>query len=466
MSNQHNAMLDLETVETLKAHPELLAIADAIAATQRKRRRRLPITRFVAAAVVLALAVAVALVSPWQGRGSGFVERALSAIGDGQVIHVVSVGEQTGQAVVDLQTVSERPVAAQTEVWFDSARGLERTLTSIDGRITDEELQTPQGAWTQSGRVYTCAWIAAHPAEATKARVSCNASGDNGTTPRKIPEPLPSLDPALAGFVSGYRDALANGTAQRDGSGTVDGRPVEWLRFEESDHPPAGQAAQSIVERVAVDSQTLKPILVDRIIDGKPGGETRINVIETLSSQSADFSRPTQTPPEPTATSVTAQRDVTAADAAAAFSGQLLWDGPRLDTLPLTSTTLQQIVTSYGSGSALPNQHSQGVELTYGEPVDATTAAADYVRLQESPQPQMLYRFAGPARQPPPPGSMLISTSQVMATAPGSTQAVPTGATLWYGLMQQDGIYLSIEATSHSLLLDAAQTLRPFEESK
>src|SRR5581483_6604104 len=169
-------------------------------------------------------------------------------------------------------------------------------------------------------------------------------------------------------------------------------------------------------------------------------------------------------PPEPTTTSVTAQNDVTPAEAAAALSGKLLWDGPRLDTLRLTSTRLQQIVTGYGSGSALPDQHSQGVELTYGGPANGA-ATDEYVRLQESPQPQMLYRFAGPERQPPAPGSMLISTSQVMATAPGSTQAVPTGATLWHGLLQQDGFYISIEATSHALLLDAAQTLVQFEES-
>ena len=465
MSGEHKALLDLETVEALEAHPDLLAIADAIVATQRKRRRRLPITRLVVAAVVLALAVAVALVSPWQGRSSGFVERALGAIGNGQVIHVVSVGDQTGQTLVDLQTGSERPLSSQTEVWFDASRGLQRTVTSIDGRIIDEELQTPQGSWTQSGRVYTCAWIAAHPVEATKARVSCNASGDNGTTPRQIPEPLPSLDPALAGFVSGYRDALANGAAQRDGSGSVDGRPVEWLRFQESDQPPAGQPAQSIVERVAVDVQTLKPILVDRIVDGKQVGKTQITLIETLSPQSVDFPRPAQAPPEPTATSVTSQSDVAPTDAAAPFSGRLLWNGPTLETLALTSTTLQQIVTSYGSTSALPDQHSQGVELTYGGPVNGTATAA-YVRLQESPEPQMLYRFAGPGRQPPPPGSMLISTSQVMSTAPGSTQTVPTGATLWYGLLQQDGFYISIEATSHALLLDAAQTLVPFAGSK
>lgn len=466
MSNEHTTLLDQETVEVLETHPDLLAIADAVAATQRKqRRRRLPIARFLVAAVVLALAVAVALVSPWQGRSSGFVERALGAIGDGQVIHVVSVGDQTGQDVVDLQTGSERPVSSQTEVWFDASRGLQRTVTSIDGRVTDEELQTPQGSWTESGRVYTCAWIAAHPLEATKARVSCNASGENGTTPRQIPEPLPSLDPALVGFVSGYRDALANGTAQPDGTGSIDGRRVEWLRFQESDQAPAAQPAQTIVERVAVDSQTLKPILVDRIIDGKQVGETRITVIETLSAQSVDFPRPAQAPPEPISTSVTVQTDVTPGSAAAAFSGRLLWGGPTLDTLPLTSTKLQQIVTSYGNAAALPNQHSQGVELTYGSPTNEPTNA-EYVRLQESAQPQMLYRFAGPERQPPSPGSLLVSTSQVMTATPGSTQAVPTGLTLWYGLLQQGAFYVSIEATSHALLLDAAQTLTQFEVSK
>ena len=464
MSREQGTLVDLETVEALDAHPDLLAIADAIAATQRKPRRHLPIPRLVVVAAVLGLAIAAALISPWQGRGSGFVERALAAIGDGQVIHVISVGDQTGQDVVDLQTGSERPVYAQNEVWFDASRGLERTISSIDGRVTGDELQTRQGSWTQNGQVYTCAWIAAHPVEATKARVSCNASGDNGATPRQLPEPLPSLDPALAGFVSGYRDALANGTAQRDGSGTVDGRTVEWLRFEEHDQPPAGQAAQSIIERVAVDSETLKPVLVDRIIDGKQVGETRITQIETVSPQAGDFSMPKQAPPEPTATSVTSQTDVTPADASAAFAGRLLWDGATLDGLPLTVSTLQQIVTSYGAASTLPNQHSQGVELTYGAPVDG--AGTEYVRLRESLQPQMLYGFAGPGRQATTAGSMLVSASQIMATAPGSTQAVPTGATRWYGLLQQAGFYVSIEATSHALLLDAAQTLVSFGEPK
>ena len=81
MSREQGTLVDLETVEALDAHPDLLAIADAIAATQRKPRRQLPITRLVVVAAVLGLAIAAALISPWQGRGSGFVERALAARG-------------------------------------------------------------------------------------------------------------------------------------------------------------------------------------------------------------------------------------------------------------------------------------------------------------------------------------------------------------------------------------------------
>ena len=83
---ERSAFADLEVVELLADRADLLAIADAVAATQRPpavRRRRTPM-RLVAVAAVLGLAVALALVSPWSGRG-GLVDRALAAIGSGDV---------------------------------------------------------------------------------------------------------------------------------------------------------------------------------------------------------------------------------------------------------------------------------------------------------------------------------------------------------------------------------------------
>ena len=245
--------LDAEVIELLRDSPELLAIADAITATQAAPATRRRATRLAAVAAVLGLAVALALVSPWSGRGS-LVDRALAAIGSGAVIHVVEKRDLSDQTLVDLRTGAESPVAQTRELWFDGDRGLLRSVQRVGGAVTGEVLETPKGSWTESGRVYTCAWIAAHPVEATKARVSCNPSGQNGTMPRRVPEPRPDLDPALAGFVTGYREALANGTATRDGAGVVAGRAVEWLRFA---IPATGNQGAARVERVAVDAEHL-----------------------------------------------------------------------------------------------------------------------------------------------------------------------------------------------------------------
>jgi hypothetical protein len=460
--------LDGEVVELLRESPDLLAIADAIGATQPVPRRshgraRVGI-RFAAVAAVVALAAALALFAPWDGRGAGFVERALAALGDGQVIHIVSTSDVPGRTVIDLKTGAETPVQATTEIWFDEARGLQRTVMMVGGALSIDELQAPEGAWTQDGRVYTCAWIAAHPVEATKARVSCNAGGDNGTTPRQVPEERPVLDPALAGFVGGYQDALAAGTAVRDGASVVDGRKVEWLKFESEDSPPPGEPTRTRVERVAVDAETLKPVLVETTVGNRQGESTRIASIETVARAAADFSRPKQAPAgeSPVATSVKSKAVVAPTVAAAALNGRLLSAGPTLDGLPITSVTLQQIVTGYGASSGVPPTHSQGVEVLYGGTID-WASAADYVVIKESVRPQMLYGFGGPFGTAPTAGSMATTHSEVSATAPGSTQAVPTGKTIWRGQLQHDGVYVAIETTSKTLLLDAARVLARVE---
>jgi hypothetical protein len=462
---EQTVLADREAIEALRHHPDLLALADAVAATQRpSRRRHLPFARATVIAAALAAAAAVALIAPWQGRSAGFVARALAALGNGQVIHVISTSEIPSERIVDLQSGTERPLEQQTEIWYDGTRGLERTIVRIDGRVAGEVLQTPQGAWSQDGRVYTCAWIAAHPAEATKARVSCNASGDNGTTPRSIPEAPPTLDPALADFASGYRDALANDTAARDGSGSIDGRPVEWLRFTEQG-TSTGASGGPVVERVAVDTQTLRPVLVQRFADGSQVGEMQIATIETLPASVVAFPKPAQTSPEPQGTRVQAQQTATPADAAAALGGTLLWAGQSLAGLPLNQTTTEQIVTGYGAGSTTPDTHSVGVELVYGGPADPN-GASTYVIVKQSTTPQMLYGFVGPERQALPSGQMLVLSSDVLTKAPGSTQATPTGATLWSGLLVQDGMYVSLEATSEALLLEAADALTGYPATK
>src|SRR5437667_75871 len=75
-------------------------------------------------------------------------------------------------------------VLVRTEVWFDAGKKLRHTVTTKDGRVVEDVLETPEEVLSGEGPVWTCARIARHPVEATRDRVSCNFNGDNGTTPR------------------------------------------------------------------------------------------------------------------------------------------------------------------------------------------------------------------------------------------------------------------------------------------
>ena len=447
--------LDAEVIELLRDSPELLAIADAISATQTAPATRRRATRLAAVAAVLGVAVALALVSPWSGRAS-LVDRALAAIGSGEVIHVVQRADVPEQTLVDLRTGAESPVVSTRELWFDGERGLLRSLQRIGDTVTSEVLETPQGAWTEAGRVYTCAWIAAHPVEATKARVSCNPSGENGTTPRRVPEPRPALDPALAGFVTGYRDALASGEATRDGQGTLDGRAVEWLRF-----ALPRNTGPARTERVAVDAATYLPVQVETLVADKLVSRAAVSVAETLDRASVTFTRPKPVPSgsEPISSRVVNQATVSDAQADAALDGQLVDPGDAIAGLPLHDTTLRTIVSSYGAGSDRQPTQASGVELLYGGPIDPALEHP-YVLVKESRERLMMYqfRFFGTGNTPPPQGTLAVATSDVHdATAPG--RPARSVGTLYTGNLRVGDVYITIDATSKPLLLDTARTL-------
>jgi hypothetical protein len=76
----------------------------AVAAGRRRRRR-------VGVSVVMAVvaAVALALAWPFHAQHGGFFDRALAAVGDGPVLHVVLRGDWGG-TLVDLRTGERSPV--------------------------------------------------------------------------------------------------------------------------------------------------------------------------------------------------------------------------------------------------------------------------------------------------------------------------------------------------------------------
>jgi hypothetical protein len=438
------AFADREVLELLAEEPELLAIADAIAATQ-TARRRLSLSRLLLVAAALAALIVMPLATPWERSRTSIVDKALGALGDREVIHLVLERESADPLLVDLRTGRETPTRYRTEIWFDEGRGLERAVTRTNGRTSDVQLSTPEGVWTPQGRVFTCAWIAGHPLEATKRRVSCTSA------PHGVREERPALDPALAGFVTGYKDALASGAARRIGRGVVEGRAVEWLEFALPGRPTRS-------ERVAVDRESGRPLLVRGLVDGKVVAESKVTVAETVAPPQADFTKPRRIPSRrlPAVANVVASKVVPIGLASSALGGRLAWMGRRFAGLPLSGVRLDTIKTGYGPGSNLHASTGAGVQLLYGERSPA--ASARYVSLRESIGPQFAYGFIRPAMLPPA-GRLLVRRVDVEAVSGEGGRAAPTGAVVWQGQLMRDRLYVALEASSKGLLLSAARSI-------
>jgi hypothetical protein len=406
---------------------------------RRPRARRLLRPSLASAAVFAAVAAAVVLVAPWQRSGGTLADLALAAIGSQPVVHVVSE-MSTGGGLVDLATGTTTPLVQRDEIWYDASRGLRRDLTSVGSTVVDDVLETPQGGFTSHGIVYDCAWIAAHPVEATRARVSCNPSGHNGTTPHVVPRPKPTLNPGLAGFADGYRAALASGQAREAGTGTVDGQKVDWLVF------PTSEGA---TEKVALDPVSHKPLFLRT-----ENSTTKITEIETIPYASSDFARPrpTETPEQPSATRADDIATVSLNGAAivAAYPGAV-WAGTNVAGLPLVRAATQALSVSFPGTT--PSRHGTGLDLAYGR-LDAAghlDRSQPYIDIQEAPSPT-LATMQGFVRGGYPGAGTLY--------ADPLPEAKRTSDTLSVGAIVVDGVYLTIQTNAPSAaLLEVARAL-------
>lgn len=130
---------DREVLELFADEPELVAIVDAVAATQRRHlRRRGPLVAAAATATVVAVVVGVLL--PWRGGDVGFVEAARAAVGDGRVVHAVSGRVDNGEQLVDLRTGVGRPTRVEVETWYDERSGRLRAVTRREGVVVADAL--------------------------------------------------------------------------------------------------------------------------------------------------------------------------------------------------------------------------------------------------------------------------------------------------------------------------------------
>ena len=213
------------------------------------RNRRAGVMRIALVAAAAVVVVGAALVSPFEDeQPTGAIERALAAIGDGPVLHVVFRGDY-GTAFMELKTGKVTPVYGDVEVWYDADRGA-HYVSRFGGVITDER----------------------------------------SFAPTELPESQVERYQALA---TRYREALESGRARVVAPGRVGDRKVLWIRLRGEWRPDRHDSKFHLsAEEIAVDRETYEPVFVRQTLDGKPfpgwPGE-QILELELLPDGEGDF---------------------------------------------------------------------------------------------------------------------------------------------------------------------------------
>jgi hypothetical protein len=238
-------MRDPEVLDVLRNEPELLALADALADTQRPRSSRLRrlSPRVAGVAAVAAGIAAVVLLWPGGSGNNSILGRAAAALGDNAVLHLVGEG-QTGEVLVNLKSGERKVQTMRVELWSD--RSFKRAHFVMRMRGVRADVLLPDDL---------------------KGGVTAGA-----------------VDPAFGGFWTGYRKALDDGDAKVESSDTIDGHDVYWLRFASVRKGEPGS-------EVAIDRQTYKPVVLRTFVSPTRYDDTHILVAETIPFDAADFKR-------------------------------------------------------------------------------------------------------------------------------------------------------------------------------
>jgi hypothetical protein len=377
------------------------------AAAHATSRRAIPTRTHLRLGLLLAaIGAAAALVLAWpfgSERGS-VLGRALAAVGNGPVLHVVLRGEWGG-TLIDLASGDRKPIYGDTEIWYDTERGLEHSIARLGGVVQDEELYEPN-----------------------------------------------KPDAVLAALGREYRQALESGRARVTSEDTIASEPVVWLTIHSELLPDVADGNDhEWAQQVAVSKRTFKPFAVRETRDGRPGPETQQRVLdlELLPRVKGDFatSRPSRN-----GTAVKWGREPSSLEQAPAVLGRTpLWLGRAYDGLPLTRVYRE--IAGFGreeDGHMKWHDERPGVVFYYGTVGDdPSTSRQDsiplfdkpYVDVTETTEPSPYRRAAG--TYIPPEGSVFIA-------AGGQT-----------GFLQRDGIQISIDAGTEMRILAAARALIP-----
>lgn len=235
-----------QTLEQLTPATERLPHWDAVLRDARPSRIRWVAPRLALLGLVVAFAGLMA-VAPWRdGAPGGILDRALAAVGDGEVLHVVFRGEWGG-TVIDLETGKRTPAYGENEVWYDPKRDLVHSVSRFGGVVEHEVLYTR------------------------------NPNDEELTT-----------------LWQDYRTALERGTARPVGDDVIDGVPVRWIIVRSQMLPDVSDGRDhEWAQQVAISKKTYKPVAMRYTRDRKApkGTLSRILRYETVSVDEADFTK-------------------------------------------------------------------------------------------------------------------------------------------------------------------------------
>jgi hypothetical protein len=381
--------LDAEVLDLLRDRPDLLRLATAVADLKPSTAARPRRVYKIAIAAGIAMLLAAGALVAWPDRGPGVVDKALAAVSTGPVIHAVVERSSPDNLVVNLATGLARERIHAIEYWYDRERSILHTRLLTDGKMLTEIVETPTGS-----------------------------DSDLGHYPGGI---AAQLDPALAGFVTRYRDALAKGAAEvvsRDGDVTI-------IRI---------SLGPGATEDVGVDSDSYRPISLTYRHQDQVMQTWRVASIEAVDRDSRFFAKPKRSAPRPTGGGEIASQSIAPTDAATALERPSLWLGQTFRNLPLTDAIVSLDRADYTDGST---HEGKRLVLRYGgeDPLtigQAASVAGSY---------QLGFNDGGDP--PAPQGSLVLER---------------TGS-VWTGELVRDGIYLSLRSSDRDLILDAARAL-------
>jgi hypothetical protein len=440
-----------DVIERIEPAPDASGDWDAVVRGARVHRRPVLLGSLAGVGAAAAALFALVLLQPWAADSRTLLERALAAVDDGPVLHVVLRGKWGGE-LVDLETGKRTPVHGETETWYDSEGGLVHTISRLGDTIQHEIVYEQERA------------------------------------------------PEIVALGRDYRAALESGSARVAAEDVIDGQRVTWITIRRELLPDSADGKlHEWAQQVAVSTETFRPVAIRDMRDRNPesGNFDRVLELEMLPPGSGDFTADPDKVRDGLAFKE-GRDEITVEEVEDVLGRRPVWLGREHAGLPLafvsrrfiqTGRQSQSLVTGpaaeaakacaramrraqtprqsqacnrmrarrhgwsirgdkvYMSGPVEWGEEQSGVSLFYGTAGDdPSTYHKDFVPLGGQPHvtiTQTTEPFPRGGTYEPPDGSIFLAV--------GARN----------GNLVVDGLYVAIEGSSEELIVSAARALEP-----